>query len=43
MAAQCARLGMAIMIIALISICLYAFSSHAGVFEPNVSATSQQR
>ena len=37
---QCVRLGMAIVVIALISIALYQFSSRAGAFEPNASSIS---
>ncbi len=37
MADQWVRLGMAIVIIALISIGLYQFSARAGAVEPNIS------
>ena len=38
MADQWVRLGMAIVIIALISIGLYQFSARAGVIEPTIAA-----
>jgi hypothetical protein len=38
MADQWVRLGMAIVIIALISIGLYQFSARAGVLEPHIAA-----
>lgn len=34
---QCVRLGMALVIIALISIALYQFSGRASAVEPNVN------
>lgn len=34
---QCVRLGMAIVIIALISLGLYQFSGRAGAVEPNIN------
>ena len=37
MADQCVRLGMAIVIIALISIGLYQFSAHASAVGPNIN------
>lgn len=40
---QWVRLGMAIVIIALISLGLYQFSGRAGAVEPNVSAISFRR
>lgn len=33
---QCVRLGMAVVIIALISVALYQFSGRAGAFEPAI-------
>ncbi len=36
---QCVRLGLAIIIIALISIGLYQFSGRAGAFEPNIGGS----
>ena len=35
---QCVRLGMAIVIIALISVTLYRFSGRANAIEPNIGA-----
>jgi hypothetical protein len=43
MADQWVRLGMAIIVIALISIGLYQFSARAGSVEPNVNPISFQR
>lgn len=43
MADQWVRLGMAIIVIALISIGLYQFSGRAGAVEPNVNPVSFQR
>lgn len=40
---QWVRLGMAIVIIALISIGLYQFSGRAGAVEPNVSGIGYRR
>jgi hypothetical protein len=37
---QCVRLGMAIVIIALISVGLYQFSGRAGAFEPSLPGIS---
>lgn len=39
---QCVRLGMAIVVIALISIALYRFSGHAGASEPAVGGIGYQ-
>lgn len=37
---QCVRLGMALVIIALISLALYQFGGRASAIEPNVNAIS---
>ncbi len=40
---QCMRLGMAIIVIALISLALHQFSSRASAVEPNPSSISYRR
>ncbi len=40
---QCVRLGMTVVIIALVSIGLYQFSGHAGAVEPVVTDFSFRR
>jgi hypothetical protein len=40
---QCVRLGMAIVIIALISISLYQFGARAGATDPNVSSITYRQ
>ena len=39
---QCVRLGLAIVVIALVSVALYQFSDRAGAFEPHVSGIGYQ-
>jgi hypothetical protein len=39
---QCVRLGMAIVIIALISLCLYQFSGRANAVEPALSGIADR-